>query len=207
MKPYFFPSVRDESEIEQIPFYPFTSYHWEAPIPYRPKTFAKLYVFENSLCAELKCYEENPKAVFTKRDEPIWCDSCLEFFVKPFLFKDEYINIETNANGVFLSEIGKGKTDRVYIKLFTDLAPDVSAFKSEDADGRFWSVKIRLTADFLSSVYQINSEEVRFDNVFCNFYKCGDECETPHYIAFNPVTTLPPGFHNPDCFAKFILES
>ena len=36
-----------------------------------------------------------------------------------------------------------------------------------------------------------------------NFYKCGDDCEIPHYIAFAPVTTLPPGFHNPDCFMEF----
>ena len=48
-------------------------------------------------------------------------------------------------------------------------------------------------------------ENIDFSSVRANFYKCGDECETPHYIAMFPVTTLPPGFNNPECFKEFKL--
>ena len=49
----------------------------------------------------------------------------------------------------------------------------------------------------------VEKETIDFSIVRANFYKCGDDCEIQHYLAFSPVTTLPPGFHNPECFAIF----
>lgn len=180
-----------------------TSYHWEGDPPYRPDTYFKMGVVGESLVASLKCYEENPRAVFENRDDPIYRDSCLEFFVAPFEDKEEYINIEMNSKGAFLCEFGKGKYDRVFLKSFTDAAPVVEAFNGEDINGSFWGVKATLTKDFLSDVYKIEKENIDFTTVKANFYKCGDDCEVQHYLAFSPVTTLPPGFHNPECFATF----
>ena len=37
---------------------------------------------------------------------------------------------------------------------------------------------------------------------YANLYKCGDFTERPHYGSFAPMSTLPPGFHNPQLFAK-----
>ena len=51
--------------------------------------------------------------------------------------------------------------------------------------------------------YGIDKKDIMFTEIRANFYKCGDDCDVPHYLAFSPVTTLPPGFHNPECFASF----
>ena len=158
-------------------------------------------VVGEDLVATLKCYEENPRAVFTERDDPIYKDSCLEFFVAPVEGREEYVNVESNSNGAFLCEFGKGKHDRVLVSSLTPLSPVVESFEGEDLMGAFWGITVTLTKDFLCSLYKV--EDINFDTVKANFYKCGDDCEIQHYLAFSPVSTLPPGFHNPECFAVF----
>ena len=192
----------DLKEFENACFNNLESYHWESNPPYRPHTSFKMGVVGDSLVATLKCYEESPRAVYTKRDDPIYTDSCLEFFVAPVEGRDEYINIEMNSKGVYLSEFGKGKYDRVFVRTLTDMEPEVKSFGGTDDEGAYWGVTATLTKEFICDLYKIS--DFSFTTVKANFYKCGDECEVPHYLAFSPVTTLPPGFHNPECFATFI---
>lgn len=192
---------KELNEFEKECFHRLKSFHWESDPPYRPYTYYRMGVVGADLVATLKCYEENPRAVFGNRDDPVYRDSCLEFFVAPFPDKDEYINVEMNSKGTFLCEFGKGKYDRVLVSSLTELSPIVEAFNGEDINGAFWGVNVTLTKAFLASVYKMDS--IVFETVRANFYKCGDDCEIPHYIAFSTVTTLPPGFHNPDCFATF----
>lgn len=192
-----------QEDFDRECFYRLTSYHWESAPPYRPKTYFKLGIVGEDMIAVLKCYEDNPRAVFTKRDDPVYRDSCLEFFVAPLAEREEYINIETNSKGVFLCEFGKGRDNRALVSTLTESSPCVKAFTGESADGLFWGVEIKLTKDFLSELYNTHKENIDFKTVRANFYKCGDDCDTPHYLAFSPVTTLPPGFHNPQCFAIF----
>ncbi len=188
-------------EFEKACFHRLTNYHWESDPPYRPDTYFKIGVVGEELVATLKCYEENPRAGFTDRDDPIYRDSCLEFFVAPLEDREEYVNIEMNSKGAFLCEFGKGKPDRVFAASLTEVSPIVEAFKGEDGKGVFWGVTVKLTKAFLSELYK--TENIEFTTVKANFYKCGDDCEIQHYLAFSPVTTLPPGFHNPECFAVF----
>ena len=192
---------KNSEEFEQDCFHRLTNYHWESDPPYRPDTYFKMGVVEDELVATLKCYEENPRAVYSKPDDPMYKDSCLEFFVAPLEEKEEYINVEMNSTGAFLCEFGKGKYDRVFISSLTELSPIVESFKGEDLQGAFWGVTVKLTKAFLQELYK--TENIDFTTVKANFYKCGDDCEFQHYLAFSPVTTLPPGFHNPECFAVF----
>ena len=188
-------------EFEKDCFHRLTKFHWESDPPYRPNTYFKMGVVGEDLVAILECYEENPRAVFENRDDPIYRDSCLEFFIAPLEDREEYVNVEMNSKGAFLCEFGKGKYDRAFVSSLTDSSPIVEAFKGEDMNGAFWGVTVKLTKDFISELYKI--EKFDFTTVKANFYKCGDDCEIQHYVAFSPVTTLPPGFHNPECFAVF----
>lgn len=192
---------KELDEFEKECFIRLTSYHWESEPPYRPPTYFKIGVVGDNLVAELKCYEDSPRAVCVNRDDPVYTDSCLEFFVAPIDGRDEYINVEMNSKAAFLCEFGKGKYDRRFVNTLTDKSPIVEAFNGEDGNGPFWGVRATLTKDFICSLYKI--DDFCYANVKANFYKCGDACEIPHYIAFSPVTTLPPGFHNPECFANF----
>lgn len=198
-------TVGSEEEIEALPFFKLENYNWEEKVPYRPEAFAKVCIFNDSIVAILKCYEKNPKTVIKERDGRIWCDSCLEFFVRPLSTRSEYINTEVNSEGYFLSQFGASRENRVFLKELTDEAPTVNSFRGADEKGDFWGVRITLTKELLASVYKTDPSEFKFDEIYANFFKCGDECEIPHYVSMFPVTTLPPGFHNPDCFKKLTL--
>ncbi|MBO5290657.1 MAG: hypothetical protein J6B35_03625 [Clostridia bacterium] len=190
-------------DFNKADFYKLEFYHWEAETPYRPDTYFKIGVVNDELVAVLKCYEESPKAEYINRDDPVYLDSCLEFFVAPVENREEYINVEMNSKGAFLCEFGKLKPERCFASEITSLSPEVETFTSVDDNGSFWGVKVRLAKDFISALYKTDKKNIMFKEIRANFYKCGDECATPHYLAFSPVTTLPPGFHNPECFAEF----
>lgn len=192
---------KSEAELTDAPYLPMNSFHWESDPPYRPETFCKIGLVVDSLVAMLKCYEEAPRAVYENRDDPIYLDSCLELFVAPVEGRAEYINVECNSKGAFLCEFGDSKYNR---RLSADLAvfsPGVDTFFGNDSNGSFWGVRVELTKDFICEIYELDG--FSFGNIRANFYKCGDGCEVAHYVAFSPVTTLPPGFHNPDCFVEF----
>lgn len=193
----------DLSDFVLSPYLPMKSYHWESTPPYRPAVFCKTGVVGDNLYAMLKCYEENPLTAYTKRDDPIYLDSCLEFFVAPVQGRAEYINVECNSKGVFLCEFGDGKYNRRLCADITHISPVVEPFLGEDDKGKFWGVTIQLSAEFVCSLYGLDIKEFTFGDINCNFYKCGDDCAVQHYVAFSPVTALPPGFHNPECFAEF----
>lgn len=179
-----------------------SSYHWESNPPYRPDCFCKIGVVDNGIVAFLKCYESAPRAIYEKRDDPMYLDSCLELFVSCVEGRKEYVNVECNSNGAFLSEFGDGKYNRILVASVTSISPEVRSFKGCDDNGAFWGVRITLSQDFICDLYKLeNGFEI--SDIRANFYKCGDDCEIQHYVAFSPVTTLPPGFHNPDCFADF----
>ena len=203
---YIFKEYNTKDELKNSTLFRLSSYHWEAPAPYRPETYANIGVVGGSLVALLKCYEEDPKTACLNRDDPVYTDSCLEFFVAPVSERDEYINVECNSKGVFLSEFGAGKYGRRLVSDLTPLSPLVDSFSGEDDNGAYWGVFVEITKEFVCSIYNINIDSVGFSKVKLNFYKCGDGCQIPHYLAFSPVTTLPPGFHNPDCFATFKKE-
>jgi hypothetical protein len=38
-----------------------------------------------------------------------------------------------------------------------------------------------------------------------NFYKCGDETETPHYLVWNNIEWEKPDYHRPEFFGELIL--
>lgn len=200
---YNFLKYNDFQSFDDSDYLNMESFHWESDPPYRPSCFCKIGIVDNCLCASLKCYEVNPKAVYVNRDDPMYLDSCLEFFVAPLCSDNRYINVECNSKGAFLCEFGDGKYNRLLVKDITNLSPEVKAFKGNDSQGEFWGVNIILKPEFLNSVYKCDIKEFDFSSVKANFYKCGDDCEIQHYVALSPVTDLPPGFHNPKCFAEF----
>ena len=189
-----------EADFLSAPYNEMKSYHWESDPPYRPAVFCKLGVVGDTLTSFLKCYEISPRAVYTKRDDPMYLDSCLELFVAPVEGRAEYVNVESNSNGAFLCEFGDGKYNRRLSADLTPLSPQVTSFRGADEKGAFWGVKVELSKEFICSLYDCSNFE--YGSIRANFYKCGDDCEKPHYIAFAPVNTLPPGFHNPECFVE-----
>lgn len=179
---------------------PIDIFQWEGETKYRPHSCAKMcFVKNEGIYILLESEETQIKAVYTETDEPVYKDSCLEVFL--LLGEEGYINIETNANGAYLSALGRDRYTRTPIKKLTDKIPVVTPFKSDKSWGNEIFVSNELISQLFPSFGTVHAGEFRG-----NFYKCGDETHTPHYGSFSPMDDIKLGFHNPDFFANIIVE-
>lgn len=185
---------------DAVPVGTIDCFQWEAVVPFRPESYFQLcFVRGKGVFARLWSMEENPRAVLTRRDDPVYEDSCLEVFFQPF--GEEYLNVEMNPRGVFLSQLGAGRENRVLLKTRTARSPLVTPVSVPGG----WGVELILPCDLLREAFG-RPFDARAGQYRGNFYKCGDKTPVPHYGSFAPMRSLPPGFHDSTCFATLILK-
>ncbi len=193
-------TFEDEPLWDRVPEGSLGFSHWDSQVCYNT-VFQMCFVKNRGIFLRMRTDEVGLRMECTATDEPVYEDSCMEFFFAAVDGREEYINLEMNPRGAYLSEYGKGKTDRVYLKALTDRAPQI---KTEiHSDG--WCLEAFIPCELISEVYGdvFTAEKCCIKG---NFYKCGDKTETLHYNSFNEMTTLPPGFHNPTRFAEIIVK-
>ena len=173
--------------------------NWNSQTSYNTR-FKMCFVRHRGISLRMSTDETDIRAVNTARDENIWEDSCMEFFLCPFAHREEYLNFEMNSKGAWLCQFGKGKTDRVFLSTLTSREATV---KAQLYDGG-WSLELFVPCELISEAF---GEEFTADCGVLkgNFYKCGDLTARPHYDSFVKMGSLPPGFHNPEHFAEIII--
>lgn len=140
------------------------------------------------------------RAECSRDQEPVWQDSCVEFFIKQ---GDVYRNFEFNCLGICLSAYGPDRHSR--ISLEEQALSQIIRFPSLDAEnvptGELpvsWTLTIGIPLNLIGLKAG--------DRFFANFYKCGDETRFPHYLSWSPIATLTPDFHRPEYFGLLELE-
>ena len=191
---------KDEPLWDEVPEGKLENSNWDSRIHYDTR-FRMCFVEKKGIYLRMYTNETDIRAVNTSRDENIWEDSCMEFFICPFADRSEYLNFEMNSNGAWLCQFGSGRGDRVFLKTLTDREIRLEA--KVEADG--WSLEAFIPCSLISEAY---GKEFTAGNAVLkgNFYKCGDLTRIPHYDSFSEMGALPPGFHNPDCFAEIIIS-
>ncbi len=186
----------NEPEWESVPEGKLEFSNWDSKAHYN--TFFRLcFVRGKGIYLRMRTDETELRREGVKRDDNIWEDSCMELFLCPFSHRQEYLNFEMNPNGAYLCQYGEGRQGRVFLSTLTDIGADVSAHIS--ADG--WSLELFVPESLVSEAFGEHFSAAA-GTLRGNFYKCGDLTAKPHYDSFNKMTTLPPGFHNPECFAQ-----
>ena len=147
--------------------------------------------------------EPCPKAVCTGRDEPVYRDSCMEFFFQPFSDDPRYMNFEINPQGAYLSEVGTERGDRRFIKEITTLAPEVSVLNVENG----WGISLFVSEQLVSEVFGREFSVAETEYIRANFYKCGEETDAPHFSSAFFVGTPTPDFHRPEYFEKLYFDA
>ena len=180
-----------------IPDLPIDNILWEPDCGIR--AFARLCYDEEALYASLRAAEAEIRAEYTAPLSPVHRDSCLEFFFMPEK-GDRYFNFEVNPNGCMHIGFGHNRADRVVLTRRDDA--EFFRIKSERTpDG--WAVSYRIPLSFLRLFYP----EFAFSGLLrANAYKCGDDTAHPHYLSWNPVTSLQPDFHRPEDFGIMKFE-
>ncbi len=177
--------------------------HYRWLTGYAPVTTARLvYIEGERFVLRMCCAESEPRAIYHDYMDPVYTDSCMEFFAD-WLSDGRYINMEMNANGALLSCIGAGRHDRTPVKnLGGDIFP-VCAARGADT----WSVTAEIPLGLLASILGVPALTVASGFAFRgNFYKCGDLTAAEHYGMWNPVGTAQPDFHRPEYFGELIVD-
>ncbi len=203
---YIAPIFKSVAEAKDFPVAPINSFHWEKEGYSRPESYAALFAVENEgLHAVLWSFEKNIRCECKNRDDAVYTDSCLEFFIMPVEGDKRYMNFEINPDGVYLSQIGEKRENRRFIKELTDLEPVIMPMSVEENGKTAWGCDILIPCEFISELYSTDFR-IKECSMKGNFYKCADLSVSPHYGAHFPVTTAALGFHNPDCFGDIILR-
>ncbi len=170
---------------------------------YAPKTTAQMVFVEGyGFFLRMTCAEKAPLARYDLFMDPVYTDSCMEFFAD-WRGDGRYINMEMNAKGTLLSCIGADRHERTPITHFTGGRPfSVNACVEADS----WSVLAAIPLDRLSAILGASLEITSGFAFRGNFYKCGDETPIPHYGMWNPVGTEAPDFHRPEYFGDLVVD-
>ena len=176
-----------------------SNYKWTEG--YAPEAFAQLIYVENrGFALKMTAKETNPTALYSNYNDPVYKDSCLEFFVNFNTANAKYMNFEMNSNGAFLAAVRTDRKNKTPINMLAPL-PKVTATKTDDE----WTVEVFFSNDFIGKTFG-KFCFVRGESFKGNFYKCGDETPIPHFGMWSPVDNETPDFHRPEFFGTLTIE-
>ena len=171
-----------------------------------PKVSFKIAHGNDCVFLKYDVEEHEVLARYRKTNDPVYKDSCVEFFIA---FGDDkaYYNLEFNRLGTCLG--GFGIPGETRASLPVELLETVRYERGivQTPGGAKPTINWTLTLAIPLPVFrfhQINSLKGRKCRV--NFYKCGDDLTQPHYLAWNNIVAPKPDFHQPDFFgaAEFV---
>ena len=211
MKTINVPKIIPAGDLENIfatlPEHAIDCCNWPKEFPYSPKAAFKLFHDGKKLYIKFSVTENDIKAAVTEDQGRTWTDPCVEFFVSPEGNLD-YYNFECTCTGKLLlawhpAEAEKESAGKEVLES-VERIPSLGTESFELREGEHsWSVIeiIPATALFRSGVECFCGKEMT-----ANFYKCGDELPTPHFLSWNPIEWPEPSFHRPEQFGKLIFE-
>jgi hypothetical protein len=177
-----------------------------------PKTAVKLLHDAKGLHLLFRVEDRHVVARYTRYQQQVCVDSCVEFFVEPPGNRG-YFNFEFNATGTLLlyhvidpTRTQKGfkfskpvprklaKTMRIHASFNPPLKKAIPGPVT-------WSLQafipFSLFEAVIGSVTPVTGKTWRG-----NFYKCGSD--HPHYACWSPVGEL--NFHQPPCFGSLVFK-
>ena len=175
-----------------------------------PLTQAKLGYDEKALFIIFKVDDQYVKAVYDQDQDPVYKDSCVEFFFTP---EDNsangYFNLEMNCGGTMLFQhqmipreghVKISKEDIEKIEVAHSLPKIVDPEINKKTT---WVVEYRIPFEVLEKYHSFSKPE-NGQIWRANFYKCADDSSHPHWLTWSPVDFPRPNFHLPEYFG--ILE-
>lgn len=152
-------------------------------------------------CILLKYYvqEKDIRALYCRPNEPVYKDTCVEFFIS-FADEKNYYNFEFNCIGT--GRVGYG-SDRNHRNLLCEKVVknikkhSVITSNASCADDISW--ELTLLIPFEAFYFHTFTS---LKNVACkvNFYKCGDDLPEPHFVSWKYIKAEKPDFHLSEYF-------
>jgi hypothetical protein len=180
-----------------------------ASSPHRPLVRAKLTYDSDNLFLRFRAEDRYVVAKHTEFQDPVWRDSCVEFFVQP-RESGGYFNFEINCGGALLSYYiedpsrtadGFAKFTRLSaehggrIRISHSLPKTVMAERLEPTEWQIaYAIPIKVLEAYAGPLRPIAGQTWQG-----NFYKCADGCSHPHWASWAPIGEEL-NFHQPKYF-------
>ena len=153
-----------------------------------------------NLYVRMEAKEENIRATLTGPLDQVCNDSCLEFFFAPETDDARYFNFEWNK--LCNAYVGFGAERKTRARQILKSLEDVFAPVSSETEGG-WAIEYKIPLSFI----RMYMPDAAFaGRAACNFYKCGDETMTQHYLAWAPLSSEKPDYHRRWDFGMLVFE-
>ncbi len=176
-----------------------------------PDVTAKIAYDHENIYLIWQVNDQYVKAVAEKNQDPVYRDSCVEFFFSTKNSDDQgYFNLEMNCGGTMLFSQRGG--DLKFVSLSDE---DLGAMKiahsmpklvpEEIQDKVTWYLEYTIPFSMLNKYYQL--EVPTSGTVWrANFYKIADKTSYPHWLTWSKVDYPTPRFHMPEFFGELVFE-
>jgi hypothetical protein len=158
-----------------------------------PETTFRVLRSDMGFTVLINTKEKHLRAECREQNGDVYCDSCIEFFIKPDNHDVNYLNFEFNPLGVLHLGLGSGRHGRMPIDTDRAVFDIVSVAREGD-----WTLKFFVPFSFLLEHFGKISKVFR-----ANVYKCGEMTDHSHFGAWSEVEVDSPDFHVPDFFGFF----
>lgn len=174
-----------------------------APWPdyaYQPDVAFAIAYGADCIAIQYEVKEQEIKAIYTQPNDPVYKDSCVEFFVS---FDEKgYYNFEFNCLGTCLAAFGANRSERNFLPI--DRIQKIKALSHLYRNGeedKMMQWQLTLLLPFGIFIHH-SGIDLKNKTARANFYKCGDELTQPHYLCWNNILSPQPNFHLPQFFGE-----
>ena len=180
--------------------------NWPDEFPDRPEVVFDMRCDGDEILLHFRVREDVTRAVCAADREPVWEDSCVEFFFAP-AGDGLYYNFECSCTGKLWLCCGRGRENRIFLP---DEAYSAVRRRSSLGSRPFglmetgeWELELAIPARALA-FHRLDS--FRGLRAKGNFYKCGNKLPRRHYLSWAPVRTPAPDFHRPEFFDDIVFD-
>lgn len=209
--PKIIPADNSIAEIEKVfstlKGEPVACCNWPAEFPYTPAVNVKLFHDNERLYIKFDVTEKDILAKVAEDQGKTWTDPCVEFFVSPHGNMD-YYNFECTCTGKLLlawhpaDKPKEAAPMSVIESVVRHPSLGTECFSLREGENS-WSVIEIIPA---SALFRSGIDSWESKKMSANFYKCGDELPTPHFISWAPIEWKEPSFHRPEFFGTLEFE-
>lgn len=167
----------------------------------QPKVLFSIAHNNDHLFIKYDVVEREVLARYRKINDPVYKDSCVEFFIA---FDDDktYYNIEFNRLGTCLGRFGGERENRT--ELAVDLLKTITYERTlrQTKNNAEPAINWTLTVAVPIQVFGFHHfDSIQGQKAKMNFFKCGDDLTQPHYLAWSNIVWPHPNFHLPQFFS------